>query len=144
MTLLVTLNHLETYSSWLKSQNYQNNTVRNYLLDLKVFLEGANQTLSEGSITDFIAKDSGQNNHSRHLASISKFCQFALDQQLITDNPFTLAKKHANNPSPTRDLDLLLTQFAQSLARDHKSPITIKNYLGDIRQYIHFCESQTL
>ncbi len=143
MTLIVTQNHLEAYSSWLISQNYQTNTVRNYLLDLKVFLEGSNNSLSSEAITDYIAKDSGQNNHARHLASISKFCQFALDQQIITDNPFSIAKKHAVNPSPTRDLDLLLTQFAQSLNREHKSPITVRNYLGDIRQYIRFCESQT-
>lgn len=144
MTLSVTNHHLETYSSWLVTQKYQTNTIRNYLLDLKVFLEGANNTLSSESITNFIATDSNQNNHSRHLASISKFCQFALDQQLISENFFALAKKHAENPSPTHDLNLLLTQFAQSLARDHKSPATVRNYLGDIRQYITFCESQTL
>lgn len=144
MTLIVTPAHIETYSSWLVSQKYQTNTVRNYLLDLKVFLERSNNTLSPESITNFIASDSGQNNHSRHLASISKFCQFALDQQLVTDNPFSLAKKHAENPAGTRDLGLLLTQFAQSLAREGKTSSTIKNYLGDIHQYIHFCESQTL
>ncbi|PJE66597.1 hypothetical protein COU93_03465, partial [Candidatus Shapirobacteria bacterium CG10_big_fil_rev_8_21_14_0_10_36_6] len=120
------------------------NTIRNYLLDLKMFLEFSNNVLSSTSITDFIINNSGQNNHSRHLASISKFCQFALDQQLISQNYFALAKKHAVNPSPTRDLDLLLTQFAQSQARDHKSSTTIRNYLGDIRQYIRYCESQTL
>ena len=143
MSLLVTPLHLETYSSWLIIQKYQTNTIRNYLLDLKMFLEFSNNVLNSTSITDFIINNSGQNNHSRHLASISKFCQFALDQQLIDSNPFSLAKKHAENPSPTRDLDLLLTQFAQSLGRNHKSPTTIKNYLGDIRQYISFCESQT-
>lgn len=143
MTLLVTNNHLQTYSSWLATQKYQSNTIRNYLLDLNIFLKSAQNTLSSEAITQFIAQDSGQNNHARHLASISKFCQFAHDQQLIDSNLFSLAKKHAQNPSPTRDLDLLLTQFAQSLARDHKSPITIKNYLGDIHQYIRFCESQT-
>ncbi len=144
MSLLVTPLHLETYSSWLVLQKYQTNTVRNYLLDLKMFLENSKNILSSPSITDFIASDSTQNNHARHLASISKFCQFALDQQLITENFFSLAKKHAQNPSPTRDLNRLLSQFAQSLAREHKSPTTIKNYLGDIRQYISFCESQTL
>ncbi len=109
-----------------------------------MFLEFSNNVLDSKSITDFIINNSSQNNHSRHLVSISKFCQFALDQQLITENFFSLAKKHAQNPSPTRDLNLLLSQFAQSLTRDHKSPTTIKNYLGDIRQYISFCESQTL
>jgi site-specific recombinase XerD len=113
-------------------------------MDLNNFLTNFNFELSEDSITKFIASDAQQNNHSRHLASISKFCQFALDQQLITSNIFSLAKKHYQNPSPTRDLNLLLSQFNQSLAREHKSPITIKNYLYDIRQYIRFCESKTL
>lgn len=135
---------LDSFVNWLSAQKYQSNTIRNYLLDLKMFLESSQNILSQKSITDFITKDSAQNNHARHLASISKFCQFALDQQLSTTNLFSLAKKHSENPSPTRDLDLLLTQFANSLAREHKSPITIKNYLGDIRQYISFCESQTL
>lgn len=143
MSLFVLPVHIETYTSWLANQKYQTNTIRNYLLDLKIFLKKVNNILSSESITNFIASDSGQNNHSRHLASISKFCQFTLDQQLITSNPFSLAKKHAINPAETRDLDLLLSQFAQSLAREQKSPTTIKNYLGDIRQYISFCESQT-
>ncbi|MFA7300686.1 MAG: site-specific integrase [Candidatus Shapirobacteria bacterium] len=143
MTLIVTSAHIETYTQWLVSQNYQTNTVRNYLLDLKDFLKDSSNTLTTQTISDFIGRDSGQNNNARHLASISKFCQFALDQQLITDNIFSLAKKHSENPTKTRDMGLLLIQFAQSLAREHKSPITIKNYLGDIRQYIRFCESQT-
>jgi len=143
MPLFVSPAHLETYTSWLVAQKYQTNTIRNYQLDLKTFLNDSSFVLSETSISDFIAKDSTQNNHSRHLASISKFCQYALDQQLISTNPFPLAKKHAENPTKTHDLNLLLTQFAQSLAREHKSPTTIRNYLGDIRQYITFCESQT-
>lgn len=144
MKLTVTILHLENYRSWLISQKYQTNTIRNYLLDLKFFLTTATDILSPESITSFITQDSTQNNHSRHLASISKFCQFALDQQLISTNFFSLAKKNSQSPLPTRDLDLLMSQFAQNLNREHKSPITVKNYLSDIRQYIHFCESQTL
>lgn len=136
--------HLQNYTSWLTLQKYQTNTIRNYLLDLKNFLTLSQNTLSESSITDFISHDSSQNNHSRHLASISKFCQFTQDQQLIIDNPFSLAKKHLLTPQKTHNLDLLLTQFAQSLNRSHKSPITVRSYLTDIRQYISFCESQTL
>lgn len=144
MTLFVTDHQLQSFENWLTAQKYQTNTIRNYLLDVKDFLQGAADVLSSETVSQFIARDAGQNNHSRHLASISKFCQFAQDQQLTPENLFSLAKKHAENPSPTRDLDLLLTQFTQSLAREHKSPITIKNYLGDIRQYIRFCESKTL
>lgn len=136
--------NIEAYSSWLISQKYQINTVRNYLLDLKIFLEQSSNVLSPDSITNFIANDSKQNNHSRHLASISKFCQFTVDQQLISENPFVIAKKNIKKQNITYDLNLLLTQFAQSLAREGKTSSTIKNYLGDIHQYIHFCESQTL
>ena len=144
MEIIITPTILESFVNWLSVQKYQTNTIRNYLLDLKLFFENNSSTLSSETVSNFITKDANQNNHARHLASISKFCQFAYDQQLINSNIFSLSKKHANNPSPTRDLDLLLTQFAHSLAREHKSPITIKNYLGDIRQYISFCESQTL
>jgi site-specific recombinase XerD len=144
MTLFVNLHHLESFENWLVAQKYQTNTIRNYLLDVKDFLSSSADVLSSQTVTDFIAQDAGQNNHARHLASISKFCQFALDQQLIDVNPFSLAKKHAQNPPETRDLEVLLTQFAQNLSRQHKSPITVRNYLGDIRQYIRFCESKTL
>ena len=144
MTLFVNDHQLQSFENWLNSQEYQTNTIRNYLLDIKDYLHESNNTLSSEMVSDFITRDAGQNNHARHLASISMFCQFALDQQLTTENILTLAKKHAENPSKTYDLKLLLNQFAQSLAREHKSPITIKNYLGDIRQYIRFCESKTL
>lgn len=143
MSLSVTSKHIENYTSWLVLQKYQTNTIRNYLLDLKIFFQQNNNTLSEETITTYISSNSGQNNNSRHLASISKFCQFATDQQLISHNYFSLAKKHAISPSPTKDLDLLLTQFTQKLAREHKSTNTIRSYVADIRQYIQFCESQT-
>lgn len=144
MQLIVTLLDLDNFGNWLKAQKYQTNTIRNYLLDLNSFLIETKSVLSTAVISEFIARDTGKNNHSRHLASISKFCQFAIDQHLIDRNFFPSAKKHAHNPPPTHDLELLLTQFSQSLIRSHKSPLTIKGYLGDIRQYVDFCESQKL
>lgn len=144
MSLNVTSLDLKNFGEWLAVKQYQTNTIRNYLLDLKLFLDSTNYILSSETISQFITRDTSQNNHARHLASISKFCQFAADQHLIANNTFSLAKKHVESPSPTHDLELLLNQFKQSLIRDQKSPLTIKSYLGDIRQYIQFCESQKL
>jgi len=140
-TFTATFNDLENFKKWLTIQKYQTNTIRNYIVDVKVFLESSNNEISVDTIAQFMSNFSNQNNYSRHLASISKFCQFAYDQQIISINPYSIAKKQTTITKPTHDLDLLLSQFANSLAREHKSPITIKNYLGDIRQYIRFCES---
>jgi len=138
---LVLPQHLKSYSLWLKSQNYQPNTIRNYLFDLQLFLKNTDNQLSAESISSFVSSNANQNNSLRRLASISKFCQFALDQKLTDQNLFLLAKKQSSS-TPRLSTSELLSEFSTYLAHLGKSPVTIKNYQSDLRQFINFCEHQ--
>ncbi|MEK7528064.1 MAG: hypothetical protein AAB574_03565 [Patescibacteria group bacterium] len=141
MPLPILPQHLESYSLWLKAQNYQPNTIRNYLFDLQLLLKGSGNQLSLETISAFISSNANQNNSLRRLASISKFCLFALDQKLTDQNLFLLAKKQSSS-TPRLSTSKLLSEFSAYLTHLGKSPITIKNYQSDLRQFIDFCEHQ--
>jgi site-specific recombinase XerD len=136
---LILPQHAKSYSLWLKSQNYQPNTIRNYLFDLQLFLKSSGNQLSLKTLSAFISSNTNQNNSLRHLASISKFCQFLFDQKLTDQNLFLLAKKQLTS-TPRFSVSDLLAEFSVYLTHQGKSPITIKNYQGDLRQFIDFCE----
>lgn len=138
---LVLPQHLKSFSLWLTSSGYQPNTIRSYIFDLQLFLKNTNQELSVRSISDFISSNANQNNSLRRLASLSKFCLFAFDQKLTDQNLFLLAKKLSVS-TPRYSVSELLNEFSSYLTHLGKSPITIKNYQSDLRQFIDFCEHQ--
>lgn len=81
-----------------------------------------------------IEKDS---NYSRYLSSISKFFQFAIDQKIISIDPLKKARQ-PKTPTP----DDVLIDYQSFLTKKHFSPVTIKNYLNDIRQFIDWQQNQ--
>ena len=97
------MNYLPQFKLWLQEKNYSGNTSRNYLADLGKYLEYVNHLpqsvsldisqknvvhiLSPEIIKLYVSYLTGKNNSSRYLASLNQFCQFALDQNLISQNP---------------------------------------------------------
>ncbi|KKR66935.1 MAG: hypothetical protein UU09_C0043G0002 [Microgenomates group bacterium GW2011_GWA2_40_6] len=138
---LVLPQHLKSFSLWLTSSGYQPNTIRSYIFDLQFFLKNTNDQLSVESISTFISSNANQNNSLRRLASLSKFCLFAFDQKLTDQNFFLLAKKQSVS-TPRFSVSELLSEFSTYLIHQGKSPVTIKNYQSDLRQFIDFCEHQ--
>jgi len=134
MMLDLSPQHLDSYSLWLHSHKYQSNTIRNYLQDLKLFINFSHNQLSKEIISQYFVYVSSKNNSSRYLASLSIFCQFLSDQHLTSGNLYKQVKKQLNR-QPSLDLDTLLIQYQQYLTKSHKSSLTIKNYLNDIHQY---------
>ena len=134
MILELSPQHLDSYSLWLKNHQYQSNTIRNYLQDLKLFINFSNRQLSPDIISQYFVYVSSKNNSSRYLASLSIFCQFLSDQHLTEGNLFKQVKRQLSR-QPSLDVDTLLIQYQQYLTKSHKSSLTIKNYLNDIHQY---------
>ena len=134
-----------SYQKWLRSKSYSDATVRNYLVDLKKYFLFTNPDLDQ--ITDKIFDQNNlasyfQNinqdpNYKRFLASLSKFFQFALDQHLISINPFAKALKN----QPETDLQDAIKLYQQHLEAKKFSVSTIKNYINDIQQFINWVES---
>ena len=75
-------------------------------------------------------------NYRRYLSSLSKFFQFAQDQNLVKNNPLKIAKKA--KPST----DEIINQYSQYLDKKHFSQSTVKNYLNDIKQFIDWSKNQ--
>ena len=135
MILELSPQHLDSYSLWLQNHQYQTNTIRNYLQDLKTFLVYSHSQISFEIISNYFVYLSQKNSSSRYLASLSIFCQFLLDQHLTDTNLFKQVKKQLAR-QPTINEETLLMQYKNYLIKENKSNLTIKNYLNDIRQYL--------
>ena len=134
MILELSPQNLDSYSLWLQNHRYQTNTIRNYLQDLKTFLLFSQNKISTEIISNYFIHLSSKNNSSRYLASLSTFCQFLLDQHLTEVNLFKQVKKQlARKPSISEEN--LLMQYQSYLIKEHKSSLTVKNYLNDVQQY---------
>ncbi len=134
MAISILPQHLNSYSLWLQKRQYQSNTIRNYLQDLKTFLTYSNFQISSEIIKNYIQEITGKNNSKRHLASLASFCQFLLNQHITHSNLFRKGQRkirHAQN----EDVNSLLIQYQEQLKKENKSNLTIKNYLNDIHQY---------
>jgi len=134
------------FSSWLKHRNYSASTIKNYLVDIGKFETYINinhpqiqDPFDTILISNYLSSLTGKLNYKRYLASLKKFCQFALDQKVILANPI----RKALNPSVTDNIkpnqnqnSQLLNQFNLYLKKHHKSASTIRNYQVDVQQFL--------
>lgn len=134
-----------SYRDWLKSKSYSDATIRNYLVDLKKYFFFSNsdpnqvtdKIFDQNNLTSYFQNINQDQNYKRFLASLSKFFQFALDQQLISENPFPKALKI----QPETNLEEVVNQYQEQLVAKKFSLSTIKNYINDVQQYINWIKS---
>jgi len=151
-----------SYQNWLKSKSYSDATIRNYLMDLRKYiaftvqvdrcvdplldehtdspLQITDKIFDQDNLVSYFQNINQDQNYKRFLASLSKFFQFALDQHLISQNPFPKAIK----VQPETNLEETVKLYQQQLEAKKLSLSTIRNYINDIHQYINFCETQKL
>jgi site-specific recombinase XerD len=82
---------------------------------------------------------------NRRLSTLRTFGGFCLSQAWIRENP---AKKLTNvslgqRTNNRKHRDAILNKFRQSLKEEKASPMTIKNYLSDIRNFLTWVELAT-
>jgi len=157
------MDYLPQFKLWLKAKSYSDSTARNYLADLGKYLNYINrlpQKVSldiptgpehvEGHIFSpdilglYVSYLSDKNNAGRYLASLNQFCQFALDQHLVSQNPLkSILKQQHSSPNLASDSNLkhLVDLYEQHLTKHKTAPVTIKNYLNDLHQYISWLET---
>ncbi len=140
MTLSIIPQHLDSFTLWLQSHQYQSNTIRNYLQDLKIYLTFSEGQISQDQILKYFEYLSHKNNSPRYLASLSIFCQFLVDQHLTEANLYKQAKKHLQR-QPSIDLEKLLMQYQNYLYKENKTKLTVKNYINDIHQYFEWLKN---
>ncbi len=131
-----------SYQNWLKNKNYSDATIRNYLVDLKKYFNFCNPDTSdlsdivfnENKLSSYLETISRDQNYKRFQASLSKFFQYAIDQHLISINPFNKIR----NVKAVINTESILKQYQQELTHQKFSFLTIKNYINDIRQFINW------
>ena len=144
----------DSFKSWLQVRSYQPTTIRNYLADTTKFLTFTRtqnpsfplspiHIFSEPNLSAYLAEVTPDPNSKRYLASLNKFCQFALDQHLISQNPLKAVKTGFQKPPQTQVAEIL-NLYQTHLQNHHKTPSTVKNYLNDIENYINFLETNSL
>lgn len=138
---------LISYQRWLKSKSYSEATIRNYLVDVKKYILFTNSNLDQitdkifdqDNLSSYIQTINQDPNYKRFLASLSKFFQFALDQHLISSNPFPKAIK----AEPEANLNDLIKLYQHQLEAKNFSISTIKNYINDIHQFINWAQNES-
>lgn len=140
------------FGRYLKYKNLSSVTVKNYVADINQFLnwlKQKNQTnlkidasnifkqFTPETINQYVADMDTQGIPSstlnRRLSALRKFGQYGQSQGWLTGNP---AQKIKN-----AQLDINLTEaFKNHLLEQKVSPVTIKNYLSDVRQYLAWME----
>lgn len=148
-----------SYQKWLRSKSYSEATIRNYLADLKKYfifssvetrdrasllennlidLQITDKIFDQDNLSSYFQNINQDSNYKRFLASLSKFFQFALDQHLISSNPFSKALK----AEPEINLEDIIKLYQQQLETKKFSLSTIKNYINDIHQFINWVQTK--
>ena len=143
------------FKSWLINRNYSTSTQKNYIADITNFFSYVSQLnpqitkiediFDQEFILPYISTLTNKTNYKRYLASLNKFCQFALDQKIISTNPINKIKnihQHQYKQSTQTTSQNIVNQFAIYLKQQHKSNSTIKNYLIDVNQFLSWANHE--
>ena len=151
---------LQSFNLWLSQKGYSDSTIRNYIVDINKYIEYIRQKystepdgdsllyrqlFSSDYLSEFIDQIYRNKNSQRYLASLNLFCQFGVDQQLISSNPITKLRRKINQnqqPDPIKELQKLSSDFSDYLSAHSQNQTTIKNYINDINQYINWLNTQ--
>lgn len=133
------------FKTWLIAKNYSSSTIRNYFSDINAYLIFFKKSklninffdiFSPNTVASYLQTIANNPAYSRYTSSLSKFFQYALDQNIIKIDPLKQAKK-IKKPS----IEELLADYQSFLTKKRFSTSTIRNYLNDLRQFIDWSKN---
>jgi len=147
----------ELFKLYLQIQKVSPITVKNYVVDVNHFLEWLAQktgikhqivgkaifglftieTIEEYK-QDLLLLRTPLSTINRRLSTLRKFGQFGLKQGWLTENPANkIANADSDSLSKNKDQNVkVLLEFQKQLEKEKVSPLTIKNYLSDLRHFL--------
>lgn len=148
------------FRNYLKSQKISPITSKNYVADINNFLvwlaqkTGIKYQIAGKALFSLFTKETVEeyktdlvNNHTpfstinRRLSALRKFGQFALNQGWLIKNETFQVKNLYSPRQPEKSPKLkILEEFKRHLEGEKVSPITIKNYLSDLRNFLAWIE----
>lgn len=157
------MNLAAQFKSYLQNNNFSPVSVKNYLSDVKKFLNWRRSDTSDGgapagddsSEVNIPKKQDFQNYWNkinqnststltlkRYQSSLRKFGQFLQDEYALSQNPAVTGRGIARNaPTKTIDPEKMLNSYEKSLEKQGMSAHTIRNYLADTRQFLDWMET---
>lgn len=152
----------ELFKNYLLIQKNSPVTAKNYVADLNNFLDWLhNQTgikhqiVGKGIFSLFtketleeykaflLSNEAPLATLNRRLSTLRKFGQFGLSQGWLKNNP-ALKIINATFKETKNDLEVgekFLKGFKKQLEKEKISPITIKNYLSDLKHFLNWLEA---
>jgi len=152
----------ELFKLYLQVQKSSPITVKNYVVDVNHFLEWLAQKtgikyqivgkaifglFTEETLNEYKADQLTQKTPlstlNRRLSALRKFGQFGLQEGWLTENPANkIANADSDSLSENKDQNVkVLLEFQKQLEKEKVSPITIKNYLSDLRHFLTWLEA---
>ena len=138
------MDYLPQFKTWLLQKGFSPSTSRNYLADIGKYLEFAYNTSTDSLqifspeiLQQYLSHISDNNNNARYTASLKKFCQFALDQNLISQNPL----KNVSRSSSIQSLLDQVVLFEKQLTTQNIPESVRQNNINNLYQYISWLET---
>lgn len=138
------------FRKYLQDQQLAKSTIKNYVSDLRHFLDWLASSHQQVNINNFnynqfrayknylSQNDVGRSVVRRRLAGLKKFGEFLKTENLTNTNPAAHVK-----PNPPRiTVYQQLKEFKKFLKDHDLSKSTIKNYMADVSQFVHWTERQ--
>lgn len=152
----------ELFKNYLLVQKNSSITAKNYVADLNHFLDWlakktgikhqivgrgifslfTKETLEEYK-ADLLQNKIPLSTLNRRLSTLRKFGQFGLSQSWLKNNPASKMTNATFQESKSKlEVDgEILEGFEKQLEKEKISPITIKNYLSDLRHFLGWLET---
>ena len=158
------------FKLYLISQGCSPLTVKNYLSDIKNFFDwlaqktGVHYQIAGKAVfgiftketileyqQDLLSAKTPPSTINRHLSALRKLGQFARNQGWLSENPAVkisnvtkdqtgVGLHKGNQIDSSKAANQLLNEFRRYLEKEKTSPLTIKNYLSDLRHFLGWLE----
>ena len=158
------------FKLYLISQGCSPITVKNYLSDIKNFFDwlaqktGVHYQIAGKAVfgiftketileyqQDLLSAKTPPSTINRHLSALRKLGQFARNQGWLSENPAVkisnvtkdqtgVGLHKGNQIDSSKAANQLLNEFRRYLEKEKTSPLTIKNYLSDLRHFLGWLE----
>ena len=149
----------EIFKNYLKIQKVSEVTVKNYLVDVNNFLDWLKQKtgikyqvankaifslFTQETIQEYKNDQTKQKTPSstlnRRLSALRKFGQFGQSQGWLIENPANQigninGKQEIPEKKQNQEGIEILKEFEADLKKEKVSPVTIKNYISDLRHF---------
>ncbi|MBM3205812.1 hypothetical protein FJZ41_03135 [Candidatus Shapirobacteria bacterium] len=129
---LVDINH---FLGWLA----QKTGVKHQIVGKAIFGLFTLETIEEYK-NDLLEENTPLSTLNRRLSALRKFGKFGQEQGWLTENPML----HIGNLTPNELIshqsssEQILQNFKHQLEKEKASPLTIKNYLSDLRHFLNW------